>query len=312
MSLPEFDVDQILATLESGSPILESQASTVLTKLKEVLYSEANVLELSSPITICGDIHGQLYDLFQLFESTAPRDGQTFLFLGDYVDRGYYSLETVFYLTSLKLRYPRNFFLLRGNHECRQVNKEYGFYPECLDRYGHPGIWLLCNEVFDLLPVAAVIDGRVFAVHGGLSPDIPVIEKISLLPRNDELPTSGPLCDLAWSDPDAHTDEWKMNQRGAGYLFGVRQTHDFCRLNGNLDFVVRSHQIAMEGFEWFFDRKLVIVWSAPNYMYRSGNLASVMKYEKEKGTDSELVVFREMDAEKRRTPGDFPPEPYFV
>jgi hypothetical protein len=103
-----------------------------------------------------------------------------------------------------------------------------------------------------------------------------------------------------------------MNTRGAGYLFGARQNKDFCYFNGNLDFVVRSHQLAMEGFEWFFDGSLVTVWSAPNYMYRSGNKASIMKYEKEKGRESEILVFQPMEADRRRSPADFAPEPYFL
>jgi hypothetical protein len=103
-----------------------------------------------------------------------------------------------------------------------------------------------------------------------------------------------------------------MNVRGAGYLFGSRQAKDFCRFNGDLDFVARSHQLVDQGYQWFFDQKTITIWSAPNYMYRSGNVASIMKYEKEKGTDSELCMFGPMDQSRRRTPGDFPPEPYFV
>jgi diadenosine tetraphosphatase ApaH/serine/threonine PP2A family protein phosphatase len=278
----------------------------------ERLYVEPNVLELQGPITICGDIHGQLYDLFELFDHCGAKDSTSFLFMGDYVDRGYYSLETIFYLCALKLKYPQRFFLLRGNHECRQVNQIYGFYTEAQLHYGHAGVWSLCNEMFDLLPVAALIDNRVFSVHGGLSPEIPVIEKISLIPRNEELPASGPICDLCWSDPEdlPPGSGWQRNQRGAGWLFGADQVKAFCHDNGGLQFVTRSHQLAMEGFQWFFDHTLITVWSAPNYMYRSGNTASVMLYDKDKGIDSDMVLF---DARVERPP---PPEqgvqPYYA
>ncbi|OHT15415.1 Ser/Thr protein phosphatase [Tritrichomonas foetus] len=297
--MDDLNIDEVIQTLADGKALTESVIVKLLMKIMEVFMMEGNVLELQSPITICGDIHGQLYDLFELFDTAGDITNQKFLFMGDYVDRGYYSLETIFYLCALKLKYPTQFFLLRGNHECRAVNQLYGFYAECLMRYGHAGIWMMCNDMFDLLPMAAVIDNSVFSIHGGLSPSIPLIEKISTYDRNDELPAVGPLCDLCWSDPDT-VKEWKVNQRGAGYLFGERQVSEFCQLN-NLQFVTRSHQIAMDGFKWFFNHKLVTVWSAPNYMYRSNNMASIMKYE---GPDKDpiLVTFGPRDENKRVVP----------
>lgn len=194
--------------------------------------------------------------------------------MGDYVDRGYYSLHTFVYLCTLKLLFPQNVFLLRGNHESRQVNQLYGFYAEILIQFGNPGIWTICNDIFDLLPMAALIDKRIFCVHGGISPDIPTLDKISLYSRNDELNQKGPFCDMCWSDPEEVSD-WKLNPRCAGYLFGAKQAKEFNRLN-NLKFIARSHQLAQDGFQWFFDQNLITVWSAPNYMYRCGNLASIM------------------------------------
>lgn len=283
----------------------------------EVLYTENNVIELSSPITICGDIHGQLYDLFELFDRATNNAGignQKFLFMGDYVDRGRFSIETFAYLAALKLRYPGQFFLLRGNHECRQVNQMYGFYNETQMLYGHAGVWTFCNDVFDLLPMAALIDGRVFSVHGGLSPKITLIESIALLNRQAELPSNGPLCDLCWSDPE-DIQIWKENQRGAGWIFGAPQAKEFCFNNG-LDFVTRSHQLAMEGYKWFFDHKLVTVWSAPNYMYRSGNKACVMKYHptlsKSGSLPYDIVMFDPRPENLRKQPEEVPNSPYFL
>ncbi|OHT05870.1 Ser/Thr protein phosphatase [Tritrichomonas foetus] len=309
--MSEFNLDSILSTIREGNPLPEKILVELLLKLMEVLYTESNVLELQSPITICGDIHGQLYDLFELFKVSCPNEevGDTkFLFMGDYVDRGRFSIETFAYLAALKLRYPGQFYLLRGNHECRQINQMYGFYNETQFNYGHAGIWTLCNEVFDLLPMAALIDGDVFSIHGGLSPKITLIESISLLNRQQELPQSGPLCDICWSDPE-DIECWRENQRGAGYLFGAPQTHAFCQNNG-LRLVTRSHQIAMEGYQKFFDGQLITVWSAPNYMYRSGNKATVLKY---KGRDDyELVPFEPCPDDKRKIPEDLPTSGYFL
>ncbi|OHS99041.1 Ser/Thr protein phosphatase [Tritrichomonas foetus] len=309
----DFNPDSIIETITAGNSVPEEQLVPLLIKLMEVLYTENNVLELTSPITICGDIHGQLYDLFELFDKATNKNGigeQKFLFMGDYVDRGRFSIETFSYLAALKLKYSNQFFLLRGNHECRQVNQMYGFYNETQMIYGHAGIWTLCNDVFDLLPMAALIDGRIFSVHGGLSPKITLIESIALLNRQAELPSNGPLCDLCWSDPE-ETESWRENQRGAGWLFGGPQVKEFCFNNG-LDFVTRSHQLAMEGYKWFFDKKLITVWSAPNYMYRSGNKACVMKYHPSEETPYDIVMFDPRPDSERKLPEDLPNSPYFL
>ena len=193
----------------------------------------------------------------------------------DQHNRGYFSLETFAYLATLKIKYPHRIFLLRGNHESRQLNTNYGFYNDCIQIYGHIGVWSLCNEIFDLLPIAAIIDKKVFCVHGGISQEIALIEQLDLLQRRMELPIEGALSDLCWSDPD-NVENWIKSQRGAGWIFGKNQVEKFLHVN-NLSLIARSHQLAEEGYQFFFDQKLITVWSAPNYMYRSGNKAAVME-----------------------------------
>ena len=309
----DLDIDAVISSIRQGNQIQELEVVAILTKLQDVLFTEPNVIETTSPITICGDIHGQLYDLFQLFDTAAPKGigDQKFLFMGDYVDRGRFSMETFAYLAAMKLKYPRQFFLLRGNHECRQVNQAYGFFTETVQNYGHSGIWSLCNEVFDLLPMAAIIDNRVFSVHGGLSPNCMLIETIDLMDRQDELPSSGALCDLCWSDPDTEIDDWKDNERGAGKIFGAKQVDAFCH-NNNLDLITRSHQLAANGYQWFFDDKLITVWSAPNYMYRAGNKATVLKYDKNAQRKYNLIFFDACPADKRKIPEDVNVSQYFL
>lgn len=314
--MSDFNVDYIIELVQGGNSVPEEHLVPLLIKLMEILYDENNVLELTSPITICGDIHGQLYDLFQLFTAAAGDDigSQKFLFMGDYVDRGRFSIETFAYLASLKIKYPGQFYFLRGNHECRQVNQMYGFYNETQVVYGHAGVWSLCNDLFDLLPMAALIDGKVFSVHGGLSPKINLIESISILKRQTELPSNGPLCDLCWSDPE-EIDTWRKNQRGAGWLFGKSQVEKFC-YNNKLDLITRSHQLAMEGYKWFFDNLLITVWSAPNYMYRSNNKACVLKYHPSSPSENgpyDIVMFEPMAEDKRKIPDDpVTNSPYFL
>lgn len=285
------DLDKVLAHIKEGKHLDEKCTIMLLQKIMEVLYEEPNLVKLNAPITVCGDIHGQLFDLFELFNISGDPSTTKYIFLGDYVDRGYFSLETFMYLVTLKLKYPTQICLLRGNHECRQVSKEYGFYNECILNYGHAGIWNMCQEAFDLLPLAAVIDNRIFCVHGGLSPDVPLLENISLLDRQVEVPTMGPLSDLLWSDPEDVT-AWSVSTRGAGWLFGAPQANIFCQQN-KIDLVARAHQLVMDGYEYKFDQKVITVWSAPNYGYRTGNIASVMKLDSD--LNRELRIFKEVE-----------------
>jgi diadenosine tetraphosphatase ApaH/serine/threonine PP2A family protein phosphatase len=272
--------------LRTNAHLEERVLERLFMNLSRALRIEPNVLFLTSPITVCGDIHGQMLDLFQLFAVSGPLPETRYLFLGDYVDRGYSSIETFAYVAFLKLKYPDRIWLLRGNHETRQVNQMYGLCNDCIQLYGHTGTWVQMNDLFDLLPVAAVVDGTIFCVHGGLSPKLSLIEQIFPLERKREI-DSGVIADLTWSDPE-DVPRFMANQRGNGQLFGPEQTRVFLRSNRLGDpaagrdsprhgFVARSHQLSMTGFTWMHNDGLVIVWSAPNYSYRSGNEAAVMK-----------------------------------
>jgi diadenosine tetraphosphatase ApaH/serine/threonine PP2A family protein phosphatase len=138
------------------------------------------------------------------------------------VDRGYHSLETFTYLLLLKARWPSKITLLRGNHESRQITQVYGFYDEVQQKYGNPNPWKYCCSVFDFLTLAAVIDGKVICVHGGLSPDLKSLDQIRIIQRNQEIPHEGAFCDLMWSDPDEDVEAWQISPRGAGWNFGAK------------------------------------------------------------------------------------------
>ncbi|KIW06898.1 serine/threonine-protein phosphatase [Verruconis gallopava] len=362
--------------------------------VKEYLMEESNIQPVRTPVTVCGDIHGQFYDLLELFRvaggmpdhkpmpATSPisvktisaadieppttitdpkakrkmkrrfqRDenyvgpppgeddedadddeeergrsrsvsnakenvndedvwsgnvggsggngNQNYIFLGDFVDRGYFSLETFTLLMCLKAKYPDRVTLVRGNHESRQITQVYGFYEECQTKYGNASVWKACCQVFDFLTLAAIIDGKVLCVHGGLSPEIRTLDQIRVVARAQEIPHEGAFCDLVWSDPE-EVDTWAISPRGAGWLFGDKVATEFNHVNG-LQLIARAHQLVNEGYKYHFkDKDVVTVWSAPNYCYRCGNVASIMSLQED--LDPKFTIFSAVPDNRRAVP----------
>jgi serine/threonine-protein phosphatase PP1 catalytic subunit len=162
--------------------LTESEIRFLCIKSKDIFSSQPVLLELEAPIKICGDTHGQFYDMLRLFEYGGFPPAANYLFLGDYVDRGKQSIETICLLLAYKIKYPENFFILRGNHECASINRIYGFYDECKRRYNIK-LWKTFTDCFNCLPVAAVIDEKIFCMHGGLSPDLVNMEQVKRIMR---------------------------------------------------------------------------------------------------------------------------------
>ncbi|CAN0291401.1 unnamed protein product [Phaeothamnion confervicola] len=176
-------LDQWIETLRKGDCILERDLKRLCNMVKDILIEENNVQPVSSPVTVCGDIHGQFYDLLELLRTGGEVPETNYIFMGDFVDRGHNSVETFQLLMCLKARYPSCMTLLRGNHESRQITQVYGFYEECLRKYGNANPWKYCVDVFDHLGLAAVVDGRVLCVHGGMSPEIRTVDQIRTIDR---------------------------------------------------------------------------------------------------------------------------------
>ncbi|KAI0482470.1 Metallo-dependent phosphatase [Xylariaceae sp. FL0804] len=373
------DLDKAIAQLRACRPIPEAQVREVCHKARELLIEEGNVVTVTAPVTICGDIHGQFHDLMELFRVGGDPPDTHYLFMGDFVDRGFYSLESFLLLLCLKVRYPDRMTLIRGNHESRQITTVYGFYDECLRKYGSANVWRYCCDIFDYLALGAIVlgasnslsppnesasseeyadldieievcnadgdvmtrftrndgsndeqkspngtaagpaaktgppgsgasgssggtngnpAGAVLCVHGGLSPLIDTVDKIRLIDRKQEVPHEGAMCDLLWSDPD-DIDGWGLSPRGAGFLFGADIVKTFNHQN-DLSLLARAHQLVMEGFKEMFDASIVTVWSAPNYCYRCGNLASVLELSEDAGGEG---IFARSNGEVGRSDG---------
>ncbi|CAN6468490.1 unnamed protein product [Victoria cruziana] len=223
--------------------LMESEILQLCYASKDIFLTQPNLLELEAPINICGDIHGQYADLLRLFEYGGYPPRANYLFLGDYVDRGKQSIETICLLLAYKIKYPENFFLLRGNHECASINRIYGFYDECKRRFS-VRLWRTFTDCFNCLPVAAIIDDKILCMHGGLSPEMESLEQIKMIERPIDVPDQGLLCDLLWADPDKEISGWGDNDRGVSFTFGADKVTEFLKKH-DLDLICRAHQVTV-------------------------------------------------------------------
>jgi len=279
--MEKVDVTDIISRLlekrnSPGSKITlkATEVKYLIETSRELFISQPVLLDLEAPLKIVGDIHGQYYDLLRLFEYGGFPPEANYLFLGDYVDRGPHGLETICLLLAYKIKYPENFFMLRGNHESAAINRIYGFYEECRERYSLK-IWKAFNDCFNCLPLGAIIEDKILCIHGGLSPDLKNLEQIRRIVRPTEIPDGGLLCDLLWADPDAETTGWAINDRGVSFTFGSDVVENFLKRH-EFDLIVRAHQVVEDGYEFFAKRKLVTVFSAPNYCGEFDNAGAMM------------------------------------
>ncbi|KAL6988252.1 protein-serine,threonine phosphatase [Sarracenia purpurea var. burkii] len=254
--------------------LAEAEIRQLCMTAKDVFLSQPILLDLEAPINVCGDVHGQYPDLLRVFESGGFPPDSNYLFLGDYVDRGKQSIETICLLLAYKIKFPDNFFLLRGNHECASINRIYGFYDECKRRFS-VRLWRIFTDCFNCLPVAAVIDDKILCMHGGLSPEMGSLDQIRAIERPVDVPDQGLLCDLLWADPDRDIQGWGENDRGVSYTFGADKVVDFLKKH-DLDLICRAHQVVEDGYEFFAERQLVTIFSAPNYCGEFNNAGALM------------------------------------
>lgn len=282
---------------QEGRLSLESIAE-IMSQFEEIVKKESNVLEIDYPITVVGDIHGQFFDLMRLFEVGGDPKSTKYLFMGDYVDRGCFSSEVVFYLWALKITYPESMFFLRGNHECRQLTAFFNFKDECAYKYDL-NVYESIMTSFEVIPLAAVVNKSFFCVHGGLSPDATLVEEINALDRFQEVPREGPMCDLLWSDPfedeeandsddedeEVQTSWFGYNEtRQCSYVYGVEAVKHFLKEN-KVTSVIRAHEAQVDGYKMHMINettgipRVITIFSAPNYCDVYKNKAACLKFD---------------------------------
>lgn len=272
-------VDEILTKLlkmriDINMPNISLSQGDILYLCKNciaVLESQPCLLELKSPITVVGDIHGNYFDMLRIFEAKGYPPETNFLFLGDYVDRGPYGLETFCLVMAFKIKFKDNFFILRGNHESRTMGGTYGFYNECSAKASER-IWKHICSVFDYLPIAAIINNKTFCSHAGISPHIKSLEDIDNVKRPTDVYESPIITDLVWGDPSVKSELWSRSNRGIGFDYGIKAVDDFLN-HFNLELFIRSHQYTDEGFAFPFEGyyKVITIFSAPNYCLKYNN-----------------------------------------
>ncbi|EGR31816.1 ser thr protein phosphatase family protein, putative, partial [Ichthyophthirius multifiliis] len=279
---------QISDHLQKEGKIDKENLIKLIYECNRILKNEPNLLQMSDPVTVVGDIHGQFYDLLKILEVGGNPSKTKYLFLGDFVDRGSFSIEVLILLYSLKINYPSSIYFLRGNHECRQMTSFFNFLEECKYKYDQE-IYQLFMDSFDLLPLSCILNDKFIAFHGGISPELKSLEDIRNINRFKEPPKIGLFCDILWSDPVDNENGnqesiYRQNEvRGCSYFYGNNAVKRFLNDN-NLISVIRAHEAQLEGYKMHKwngqDFPMVItIFSAPNYCDVYNNKGAVIKFE---------------------------------
>ncbi|KAF7635899.1 Serine/threonine-protein phosphatase [Meloidogyne graminicola] len=280
------------------SRISRKDIRELLYGVRRIFLSQPMFLRLEAPMVVCGDLHGQLNDVMRIFDAEGFPHMRNYLFLGDYVDRGQQSVELILFMFACKanifiIRYPKNFFMLRGNHETSSVNRQYGFYKNVMNKYRSEALYELFQRVFDCMPLSALISDRILCMHGGLSPrlleakTLDVLDNISRPLPDSKISESGNqlAVDLLWADPDINVQLFSSNRRGIGRTFG-QEVIDRVRQRFGIDLIIRAHQVVLDGHEFFNDSSssgLVTLFSAPHYCGQYDNSGAIVRVDKDMG-----------------------------
>ena len=266
--------NRVIYSVLKKKTLKKADISSLCNACQNMLAKESTVLNLSSPLYVVGDLHGSLLDLLRILSMNPLPPQTTYLFLGDYINKGPASVEVISMLLALKALFPSNIFLLRGNHETDIMAKMFGFYDDCQTKLSKQ-IYNSFSKVFDLLPLAAVIDKQVFCVHGGLSPELTAIKCLDAIKRPVKVPETGLIADILWSDPTNSCDKWQESPRGSTYLWGQAALQEFLKRNGLIT-LIRAHELVYDGVSSPMPGATT-VFTASNYEGEYKNKAGIVK-----------------------------------
>lgn len=277
-------IDDMIERFKNGKKLDKKYVYQIVKKVKEILYKESTMVEmhvdLGTKLTVCGDTHGQFFDLLEIFRKNGyPSDKHSYLFNGDFVDRGSWSTEIALLLYAYKWLRPHAFFLNRGNHETDDMNRMFGFEGECKAKYNER-VFKVFSESFSALPLATLIGEKYLVLHGGLfSDDKVTLNDIRKLDRHAQRQPghSGLMMEMLWTDPQKAPGRGP-SKRGVGMQFGPDVTKRFCENNG-LEAIIRSHEVRMDGWEAEHNSKCYTIFSAPNYCDSTGNKGAYINIE---------------------------------
>ena len=271
LSLPADRLDEV--GVKVAIPTFDAQSIKALSdRAKDTFMLQETLIDVEPPVYVVGDLHGNIFDLIRILVLSGPPPANRFLFLGDYVDRGQYSVEIIALLFAFMAKYPQHMFLIRGNHEFERVNSVYGFRQEVENIYGSAAadLYTVINKCFNYMPLAALVKGDIFCVHGGISPQVSSYRQLKRVKRPITVYDNNISCDLTWSDPSLETKEFLRSTRGNGVAFGVKAVRDFqktfkCR------HILRAHQCVDLGIERFAGDAVYTVFSCSNYQDAGAN-----------------------------------------
>ena len=272
----DYDIDKLIEKLYNFKLLKLSEIKFIIKKSKEIISQENNIIEVQSPITICGGINGQFHDLLEIFNIGGKPPHTNYIFLGNFIHSGYYNLETLSLLLCLKVRYPKRIFLIRGSQESKETSYIYGLYDECIRKYGSPEIFNNFAELFNFLPLTVLVENKIFGLNGGLSPLLNTLDDIRAINRVKEDPSREVLFYLFWNEPIDNGEGFIPYSKGQGYFFGDNISKKFCNING-LDFIIRDAKPIKCGYFWRHENKVCSICSSPNYNYFGGNEGAFME-----------------------------------
>ena len=272
-------------------------AYDLIDSVEQIFIKESNILSLNGTFIVVGDIHGNVDDLIRIFEKQGYPPEQKYLFLGDYVDRGDFSVEVLLILYSLKFLFPEHIYLIRGNHESETVTSFYGFKIECSRKYSQK-VYFKFSDSFLYLPFAAIINNKYFCVHGGISPQTMNLEELSKIKRPIDNDSSLAITGLVWSDPQKNARGFQKSDRGTGFLFNDQKLNQFLKRN-NLELMIRSHEVCVTGMEKTLN-KCVTIFSNTNYCGMNNNACICLISEDKNGNYVQYIKFSPLTRKERK------------